>query len=131
MYIFSTRIYLALWLFFKWQWYLYIISLIVIIIIPSLSLQRDDGVPMQNVYRESRLECTNRMRWPYIYVNSEHCTLFRAKWEDTLHLSQSNQFVFSLWSIQKVKKKNIYLIPYSFIFQLTEFFYKIIINLNS
>lgn len=73
-------------------------------IIPS----KDDGVPMQNVYRESRLECTNRMRWPYIYVNSEHCTLFRAKWEDTLHLSQSHQFVLSLINTKSQRKQYIF-----------------------
>lgn len=112
-------------------------------IIPS----KGDGVPMQNVYLESRLECTNRMRWPYIYVNSEARNIVRYLGLNRKHLiikSICPLFVIQnknlkyksfciLWNTKIQRKKYIFYsiffyIPYSFIFQefiFPEFFIKL------
>jgi len=109
-------------------------------IIPS----KGDGVPMQNVYLESRLECPNRMRWPYIYVNSEAQNIVRYLGLNRKHLIiksicplfviqnknlKYKSFNILYFEIQKFREKNIYFIPYSFIFQ--EFIFpKFFIKLN-
>lgn len=67
-------------------------------IIPS----KGDGVPMQNVYLESRLECPNRMRWPYIYVNSEAQNIVRY-----LGLNRKHLIIKSICPLFVIQNKNL------------------------